>query len=303
VVVADLDLDGDVDIYVGNDMDPNFLYRNRGDGTFEEVGELSGVAFDWLGTPEGSMGVDVGDVDLDGLPDVCAANIAMGSLAVYRNDGGGLFYNISREIGITSAKSMTAGWGTVFADFDHDGDEDLFVSNGSVLRYPEENIPIQQSPYLFENQQGQRLENVARFVGTYFRRGHSGRGCAVGDIDNDGRVDLAVSRLNQPVALLANTTATANHWLSLTLIGRQTARTPIGAIVRVTTSQGVRMQQVKGGSSYASTSDPRLSFGLGADTTAAIEIAWPSARKQRIPSLSRDRHWIILEGSEPIAHE
>ncbi len=301
VVVADVDLDGDVDIYVGNDMTANFFYRNQGNGLFEEVGEISGLAFDWLGTPEGSMGVDVGDVDLDGRPDVCSANIAIGSLALYHQEVSGLFANVSREMGITATGSVTAGWGTVFSDFDHDGDEDLFVSNGSVLRYAEEGVPLQQSPFLFENQSGKRLENVARLVGTYFRRGHVGRGCAAGDINNDGHVDLAISQLNQPLVLLSNNTSNSNRWLSLKLIGRQSPRTPIGAIVRVKTLAVTRMLQVKGGSSYASSNDPRLHFGLGTASTATFEINWPSGRTQKVGPLTANQHWVILEGSDPVA--
>jgi hypothetical protein len=276
------------------------LYRNRGNGTFEEVGEISGVAFDWLGTPEGSMGVDVGDLDLDGRPDLCAANIAIGSLALYRQEAGGFFQHVSRELGVTATGSITAGWGTHFGDFDHDGDEDLFVSNGSVLRYAEEGIPLQQSPFLLENQKGKRLENVARYVGTYFRRGHVGRGSALGDINNDGRLDLAISQLNQPLVLLSNRTSNANHWISLELIGRQSSRTPIGAIVRVVTSQATLTRQIKGGSSYASTNDPRLSFGLSSDSSATIEITWPSGRQQKLKSLPSDQHWMIREGCEAV---
>ncbi len=299
VVVADFDLDGDVDVYVGNDMDPNFQYRNSGNAKFEEIGQISGTAFDSANTPEGSMGVDVGDFDLDGLPDLCSSNIAIGSLSLYRNDGNGQFHHASREFGVSSKNVMTVGWGIAMCDFDHDGDEDLFVSDGSMLRFAEHNLPLHLSPLLFENDHGKQLHNVAPMAGQYCLTSHPGRGSAAGDIDNDGDVDLAISRQNQPVALLSNTARTSNHWLSLRLIGRASPRNPIGAIVKIRTSQGTRMQQVKGGSSYASTNDSRLNFGLGTDPSAVIEIAWPSGRVQVVKSVACDQHWVVLEGDEP----
>ncbi len=300
VLTADLDLDGDVDVYVGNDTDSNFLFRNDGSGKFEEVGLISGTALSQSGTPDGSMGVDVGDFNLDGKPDLWVANFERESIALYRNDGNCLFQHISQGSGVTAVGALYVGWGTAFCDLDKDGDEDTFVSNGHVIRYPE-NAPIFQKPLLFENRDGKRLENVTSGVGPYFLEGHQGRGSAAGDIDRDGDIDLVISRLNQPVALLSNTTQTDNHWVSLKLIGRNSPRLPIGAIVRVTTTKGVRMRQLKGGTSYASTIDPHLFVGLGSDRmTQSIEITWPSGEKQMLTQLACDRCWIVREGEEPV---
>lgn len=300
VLTADLDLDGDVDVYVGNDTVPNFLYRNDGTGKFEEVGLISGTSLSQTGTPDGSMGVDVGDFNLDGRPDLWVVNFERESNALYRNDGNGFFQHVSQGTGVTAVGALYVGWGTAFADLDQDGDEDLFVSNGHVIRYPE-NAPVRQVPLLFDNQAGKRLINVASAVGPYFRESHEGRGSAAGDLDGDGDVDLVISRLNQPVALLRNTTETSNHWLSMLLIGVESPRLPIGAVVKLTCGPKTQVRQVKGGTSFGSTIDPRVFFGLGNSTSAlSAEIVWPSGRVQQIPELAIDHRWVIREGREPV---
>lgn len=301
VLAADLDLDGDVDVYVGNDTVANFLFRNDGTGKFQEVGLVSGTAVNQTGSPDGSMGVDVGDFNGDGLPDLWVVNFERESIALYRNEENCQFQHVSQGSGVTAIGALYVGWGTAFCDFDKDGDEDTFVSNGHVIRYPE-NAPIFQKPLLFNNQNGKRLENVAAVVGPYFAEGHQGRGSAVGDIDCDGDIDLVISRMNQPVALLSNTTSVENHWISFKLIGRTSSRLPIGTVLRVKTSQGMQMRQLKGGTSYGSTVDPHLFFGLGNSSTAqSVEITWPSGETQMLAQLEGDRSWIIREGDIPVA--
>lgn len=300
VIAADFDVDGDVDVYVGNDTVANFLFRNDGTGKFEETGLISGTALSQLGSPDGSMGVDVGDFNLDGLPDLWVANFERESIALYRNDGNCLFRHVSQVTGVTAVGALYVGWGTAFCDFDKDGDEDTFVSNGHAIRYPE-NAPIRQKPLLFENVHGKRLENVAPTVGSYFTEPHQGRGSAAGDLDRDGDLDLVVSRLNEPVALLSNTTHTKQHWISLRLIGRQSSRLPIGVIVKLKTPRGEQMRQIKGGTSYGSTVDARLFFGLGTEATAnSVAIQWPSGETQTLPMLDGDRAWVIVEQSPPV---
>ncbi len=301
VVAADLDVDGDVDVYIGNDTVANFLYRNDGTGKFEEVGLVSGTALSQSGTPDGSMGVDVGDFNLDGRPDLWVVNFERESIALYRNDGNCFFQHVSQGTGVTAVGGLYVGWGTAFADFDQDGDEDPFVSNGHVIRYPE-NAPIKQMPLQFDNQNGKRLINVTSAVGPYFREAHEGRGSAAGDLDNDGDVDLVISRLNQPVALLKNTTKTSHHWLSLRLIGCQSPRLPIGAVVKMTSDTKTQLRQIKGGSSFGSTVDPRVFFGLGkANSATSVEITWPSGQVQHVLELASDRRWVIREGFDPVS--
>lgn len=300
VVTADLDLDGDLDVYVGNDTVPNFLFRNDGAGKFEEVGLISGTALSQTGSADGSMGVDVGDFNLDGLPDLWVVNFESESIALYRNDGNCLFQHVSQGAGVTAVGALYVGWGTAFCDFDKDGDEDPFVSNGHVIRYPV-NAPVAQRPLLFDNRGGKRLVNVADTAGPYLSESHKGRGSAAGDLDRDGDLDLVISRMNQPVVLLSNTTETTNHWLSLHLIGRDSPRLPIGALVRLKTAQGEQTRQLKGGSSYASTVDPHLFFGLGSSTSIeSLTITWPSGKTQTLKPLKVDQSWIVVEAAEPV---
>ena len=299
VLTADLDLDGDVDVYVGNDTVANFLFRNDGTGKFQEVGLISGTAVNQTGSPDGSMGVDVGDFNLDGQPDLWVVNFERESIALYRNEGNCQFQHVSQGSGVTAVGALYVGWGTAFCDFDKDGDEDTFVSNGHVIRYPE-NAPISQKPLLFNNLNGKRLENIAPVVGPYFNTGHQGRGSTACDIDRDGDIDLVISRMNEPVALLSNTTRAPNHWISFKLIGKTSPRYPIGAILRIKTPQGERMRQIKGGTSFGSTVDPHLFFGLGENTTIeSATIKWPSGETQILGHLNGDQSWIVCEGDTP----
>lgn len=295
VVAADLDLDGDLDIYVGNDTVPNFLYRNDGAGRFEDVGLTSGTALNDRGLPDGSMGVEVGDLNLDGLPDLWVANYERESIAFYRNQGDCFFQHASQATGVTAVGGLYVGWGTILSDLDRDGDEDAFVSNGHVIRYPTSS-EVEQAPLLFENLDGKRLVNVAPAAGAYLSAPHPGRGVAAGDLDDDGRIDLVVSRADKPVAVLANGSRDRNRWLAVRLIGTRSSRDPIGAFVTLYTAAGKQTRQLKGGSSYASTSDQRLFFGLGtADRVQKIEVRWPSGATQVVENVAADREITIRE--------
>jgi len=295
VLMADVDLDGDLDVYVGNDTVPNFLYRNDGEGRLEEVALTSGTAQSDLGMSDGSMGVDLGDFNLDGLPDLWVANYEHESFALYRNEGNGVFQHVSRATGVSAVGGLYVGWGTAFFDFDRDGDEDIFTSNGHVIRFPV-TAPLRQEPLLFENQAGKGFLNVASAAGPYLAAPHMGRGVALGDVDDDGDQDLAVSHTNEPLALLSNESANQNHWLSLRLIGRRSNRDAVGTVVRIRTAGGEQMRQVKGGASYASSSDLRVFFGLGEQRQVdRIEIRWPAGETQLLSGVPADRTSIVHE--------
>lgn len=295
VILADVDLDGFVDIYVGNDGTPNFLYFNDGAARFEERGLMSGVSLGDRGDPDGSMGVDLGDFNLDGLPDIWVANYERESFALYRNEGRRLFQHVSRITGVAAVGGLYVGWGTAFFDFDHDGDEDIFVTNGHVIRYPSRTT-MKQTPLLFENRGGERLVNVAPQVGTCMNTPRLGRGLAVADLNNDGDQDLALSHINEPVEVFANGSGGANHWLSVKLVGTRASRGAVGAVVRIRTADREQMRQVKGGTSYASTNESRLFFGLGVHREIEwMEIRWPGGRIQELENVAADQQLTVIE--------
>jgi hypothetical protein len=304
VVIADLDLDGDPDVYVGNDTVPNFLYLND-KGHLTEVALRSGTALSERGTPDGSMGVDIADFNLDGRPDIWVANYERESIALYRQEkraskpGDVFFTHVSQMVGITNVGGLFVGWGTAFFDFDRDGDEDAIVSNGHVIRFPS-NSEIEQLPLLLENLEGKRFQNVAPIAGDYLAAKHRGRGLAVGDLNGDGRIDVVISNVNDPVAVLVNESTDTNHWLGLKLVGRSSSRDAVGAWVQVTTPQGNQMHLIKGGSSYASTSDRTLHFGLKDAVQAdQVEIHWPSGLVQTLGQLPADQIVTVVEPSAP----
>ena len=298
VLSADLDLDGDLDFYVANDTVPNFLYRNNGAGHLEEFGTFSGTALSDMGVSEGSMGVYLTDYNLDGYPDLWVVNYERESIGVYRNDGKCSFQPVSQSSGVTAVGSLYVGWGTVFLDVDRDGDEDGFVSNGHVIRYPL-NTPLRQLPLLFENTEKnnrRRFVNVAPAAGTYLTEQHMGRGVAMGDIDEDGDVDLAVMHTNEPVSLLSNESRDQNHWLSLCLIGTASNRSAIGSRITISSARGEQTRQIIGGASYASTNDLRAFFGVGEDSVVdRVEIHWPSGAVQVLTDVSVDQVVTVIE--------
>lgn len=298
VVLADVDMDGDLDLYVTNDTVENFLYLNEGDGKLTDASVVSGSAYDDLGGPDGSMGVALFDFDADGLPDLFVTNFEDQVTALYRNQGNAVFRHQSQRQGLAAVGEMFVGWGIVPADFDLDGDEDLAIVNGHIERTSD---TAAQVPVLFENRKSSFV-NVAPQVGPYFREPHHGRGLASGDFDADGRVDLVAANAGEPAALLWNRTQTEGGSLRLRLIGTTSPRWPVGAVARLIAGDKTQSRRVIGGGSYASTSEPILQFGFPAEATdLTVEVDWPSGRHDRavIPASVSEIDWI--EGqSEPL---
>lgn len=295
VVTADIDLDGYLDVYVGNDVMINTLYRNESGQRFSDQSISSGAGVSSRGSPDASMGVDVVDYNLDGLPDIWAANFEMESFAIYQNQRNMLFRHMSEATGISAIGEQYVGWGSVFADFELDGDEDLCVCNGNVFRYPEHS-PALQRMLLMENMEGSFFEEVTAQASKSFMVPQNGRGLALLDWNNDGLPDLLTTPTNSPAILYTNCSDRSGHSIKLTLIGRQSSRHPIGTTVLFRTSKGERLRQLKGGASYASTSTPTLHFGCPKDAALSdIVIRWSSGLEQTLQAPAPDSHVIILE--------
>lgn len=294
VVAADIDLDGDLDIYVTNDTVPNLLYRNDGHGQFTDISQISGTAFSDQGTPDGSMGVDIGDYDSDGLPDLWVTNYERENNALYRNLGGGLFRHVSQAAGIAALGAKWVGWGTRFIDADLDGDEDLIVTNGHVIRFPN-NTPRRQLPLMLENREA-RFFNVATAAGDYMQSPHCGRGLATGDLDNDGDEDVVISHVNEPAAILANESSTNANWLLIRIIGRHSSRTSIGSSVIAQIGNRRMLRQIRGGSSFASTSDSRVHLGCGSHARIdELKITWGSGSQVILKDVPCNQILTVIE--------
>jgi hypothetical protein len=299
IAIADYDRDGKIDIVIANDSMPQFLYRNKGDGTFEEVGLPSEIAVDGDGRTYAGMGVDFQDYDNDGLPDLVITNLANQKYALYRNNGDSSFTYDSYISGIGGMSLLHSGWGIRFLDYDNDGRKDLLIAQGHDLDTIELNFPQlrYKEPMLLANNTGKGFVDVSAQSGEVFHQAWVGRAMAIGDIDNDGRVDAVVTTNGGPAYLLRNETVTGNHWLTLSLVGHRSNRDGIGAMIKLNTSAGSQYVTVTTAGSYLSSNDKRAHFGLGSDTMAkSIEIHWPSGIVQRLDNVPADR---ILTVDEP----
>ncbi len=298
IAIGDYDRDGKIDLVVANDSMVEFLYHNKGDGTFEEVGLVSEIAVDGDGHTYAGMGIDLADYDNDGLPDLFITDLANQKYALYRNGGDGSFSYDSNISGIGRMTLLHSGWGVRFFDYDNDGRKDLLIAQGHDLDSIELNFPQlhYKEPMLLAQNTGSGFADVSAQSGDVFHQAWVGRGLAIGDIDNDGRVDAVVTTNGGPAYVLHNATANSNHWITLSLVGHRSNRDAIGAVVRITTASGSQYATVTTASSYLSASDKRVHFGLGADTTVkSIEIRWPSGTVQTVTNVPVDKASAIEE--------
>jgi hypothetical protein len=299
VSIGDFDGDGKVDVAVANDSMVEYLYRNKADGTFEELGMPAEIAVDGDGRTYAGMGIDLQDYDNDGLPDLIITNLANQKYALYRNNGDGSFSYDSYVSGIGGMTLLHSGWGIHFIDYDNDGRKDLLVAQGHDLDTVELNYPQlhYKEPPLLAYNTGKGFVDVSSQSGSVFNERWVGRGLAVGDIDNDGRVDAVVTTNGGPAYVLRNETNTDNHWLTLLLVGHKSNRDGIGAVIKLTTAAGSQWVTVTTGGSYLSASDKRAHFGLGTASVAqSIQIRWPSGVLQTLTNIHADR---VLTVNEP----
>ncbi len=305
-VVADFDNDGWPDIYVSCDEAPSLLYRNNRNGTFTEVGIAAGCALSEDGITQGGMGVAVGDYDADGWFDIVKPNFSDETISVYHNNGNGTFYDAVYQSGV-GARMKSVCWGAGICDFDNDGWKDLFISAGHV--YPEiagRQLTVRYADrrILYRNTGKGRFEDVSERAGSGITQAHTSRGCAFGDFDNDGDVDVVVINMNEPPSLLRNDCQSKNHWIKVKCIGTVSNRSAIGARVQVVTGEHSQIDEVMSGSSYISQNDLRLHFGLGSfEKVDRMAVRWPSGKVEAFNDIPADQLVVIQEGSGIIRTE
>jgi hypothetical protein len=300
IALADYDRDGHLDIFVANDSMPEFLYHNKGDGTFEEVALRSGVAVDGQGHTYAGMGVDFADYNNDGLPDLVVTALASQMYALYRNNGDGTFSYESYPSGLGRMTMKHSGWGVRFIDYGNDGWKSLLINQGHDLDTVQLTFPDlrYKEPMLLARNTGKGFVDVSAQAGEIFEKAWVGRGLAIGDIDNDGRLDAVVTSNDGALYVLHNSTKTQDHWLTLELIGHRSNRDAIGGEVKLTTAKGSQWATVTTAGSYLSSSDKRVHFGLGAETVArSIEIRWSSGIRQTLKDVRADQFLKVEEPS------
>ena len=296
---ADFDNDGWPDIYVAADSAPSLLYRNNHDGTFTESAVDAGCAFDENGVALSGMGVGVADYNGDGWFDIVRTNFSDQTTTLYQNNGDGSFHDASLRAGL-GINTKFLGFGAGFFDFDNDGREDILLANGHV--YPaiagkDLYITYRQRKVLYWNRGNGRFRDVSRKAGSGVTGLYVSRGCAFGDFDNDGRIDVVVNNIDAPPSLLRNETAASNHWLMVKCIGTRSNRSAIGTRVSVTTGTGMQFDEVMSGTSYYSQSDLRLHFGLGPAVRAErVEVRWPTGAIESFSDVEADRLIHVHEG-------
>jgi hypothetical protein len=299
VAVLDFDGDGWVDVFVANDTQPNKLYRNNRNGTFTETGLRAGVAYSEEGVARGAMGVDAVDYDRSGRPHLLVGNFSNQMLGLYHNEGNGLFVDEAPRSTVGRVSLLSLAFGVFFFDYDLDGWPDILSANGHIeeeIGRVQPKVQYRQPPLLFHNLGSGKFEDATASVGPAFNRPIVARGAAYGDYDHDGDLDVVLTTNHGPAYLYRNDGGSQNAWLSVRTRGVKSNRDGIGAVVRVESASGAQWQMVRSGSSYASQSDLALTFGLGPDLTAAVEVVWPSGTRDRFPNVRARQRLTLVEG-------
>lgn len=303
VALLDYNGDGRMDLFVANDTEPNKLYKNNGNGTFTDEAVTTGVAFSEAGTARAGMGVDAGDYDGSGRQGIVVGNFTNESMALYSNDGSGLFTDDAPKSGIGKMSAQSLTFAVFFFDYDLDGLLDVFAANGHVsddISVVQPNVKYAQPPHLFHNKGKKKFEEMTGKLGRALQRAIVGRGAAYGDVDNDGDLDLLITSNNGPARLLRNDNANQNDLLRVKMVGSRSNRDGIGAKVIMKTTKGAKsFSMVKTGSSYCSQSELPLVFGLGAPEEGrviSLEITWPSGQKDTISDIKPNQSITVQEG-------
>jgi enediyne biosynthesis protein E4 len=304
-VAADFDEDGWPDIFLACDSTPSLLFMNNRDGTFREEGVIRGVALSENGEEQAGMGIGVGDYDLDGHLDLFKTHFSEDTSGLYHNDGKGNFTDVTRMARI-GVENRYVCWGAGIVDLDNDGFPDIFMVSGSV--YPELERTLPQYPnktprVVFRNLGNGTFEELMDEAGPGVSAAHCSRGCAFGDFDNDGDLDILIVNLNEPPSLLRNDVRGSNHWLKIKLVGTKSNRSAIGARVVVRYGKKGQVQEVLSQSSFYSANDSRLHFGLGAEKTADVAIRWPSGLREELKDVAAGQLIVVKEGSGIVVAE
>jgi hypothetical protein len=303
IAVLDYDNDGWPDLFVANDTQPNQLFHNLRNGTFKDEGLSAGVAFGEDGVARGAMGVDAADYDRSGRLHLAVGNFSNQMLGLYHNEGNGLFVDEAPRSTVGRSSLLTLAFGVFFFDYDLDGHLDLFAANGHIeeeIQRVQPKVPFRQAPHLFRNLGRGRFEEVTASAGADLARPIVARGAAYGDYDRDGDLDILISTNNGPAYLLRNDGGNRNRWLRVRLQGSKSNRNGLGALLRVESASGAQSQTMRGGSSYCSSSELALTFGLASDPEVkSLEVYWPSGARQQFSKLPASQ-FITIDESKGI---